>query len=222
MKTRITLIALCAWLFALCNDGLAQSMAARDWDIRYSTGMPSEPKQGIGAWEFDFPPEWVTIPNRNRKKKPRKVEGSVNYVTTRYSQPLSGAVTMSFAVTGTGSPVFNYGFGPDNPCTTPANVRFYIERGDISFNNEFSRWWSNPISAQLAIGSTTLTAPFDPSLWSSVFGKVGTQAPSQFAAALQNVDFIGMTFGGGCFFGHGVNVLNGTAKFTVSEFKVVR
>jgi hypothetical protein len=52
--------------------------------------------------------------------------------------------------------------------------------------------------------------------WSDVIGEFGTlSATTQagFAATLASVSQIGMTFGGGCFFGHGVNVSGGTAAF---------
>lgn len=186
------------------------SMRARDWDFRFSPGVPKHPTAiNSESWEFWFPTSsspWG--------------KSTVNYLTTPYGAPLAGQIAMTLQIVTTGAPQFDYGFGASNPCTTPASVRFYIERGDVGFNTEFSRWWSNPISHQLAAGSTTITAPFDPAQWSSVFGKSGTQAPGEFSLALQNVRYVGMTFGGGCFFGHGVSVSNGTAKMIVTNFGV--
>jgi hypothetical protein len=45
------------------------------------------------------------------------------------------------------------------------------------------------------------------------FGTLSATTQAGFAATLASVSQIGMTFGGGCFFGHGVNVSGGTAAF---------
>jgi uncharacterized membrane protein YedE/YeeE len=55
-----------------------------------------------------------------------------------------------------------------------------------------------------------------------VFGKKGEIAREEFSLALEDVENIGMTFGGGCFFGHGVNVTGGQASFAVTEFSISR
>ena len=38
---------------------------------------------------------------------------------------------------------------------------------------------------------------------------------------LKNVGLIGMTFGGGCFAGHGVYLNSGNATFTVTDFRII-
>lgn len=67
----------------------------------------------------------------------------------------------------------------------------------------------------------TLAVPLRGDQWTSVFGKSGVVAPTQFAAALANVSSLGMTFGGmgGCF-GHGVYVTGGTARWTLSSYTI--
>jgi hypothetical protein len=88
---------------------------------------------------------------------------------------------------------------------------------------EFYRWFSNPIKLVLEAGKVTLAVPFDPAQWSSVFGQFGNanaDANEGFEAALKDMANVGFTFGGGCFFGHGAVVGNGTARFTVTEFAV--
>ena len=60
----------------------------------------------------------------------------------------------------------------------------------------------------------TITVPLTADAWSSVNGKVGNADPETkfaFDKALLNVSRFGVTFGGGCSFGHGVNVRGGTA-----------
>ena len=108
---------------------------------------------------------------------------------------------------------------------SPATVRALIqEQGDtLSTTQEYYRWWSNPVSYTLADGTITLTTPLTPDQWSSVLGKFGnTDATSLagFQNALANVGNVGMTFGGGCFFGHGVNVAGGTAQFKLLNYVI--
>jgi hypothetical protein len=55
----------------------------------------------------------------------------------------------------------------------------------------------------------------------SVFGKKGDDglaAIAGFEQALQNLANVG--FCGGCYYGHGVNVSGGTARFTLSEYSI--
>jgi hypothetical protein len=53
-----------------------------------------------------------------------------------------------------------------------------------------------------------------------VFGKSGEANPAAFAAAMADLGNVGLTFGGGCFFGHGVRIMNGSATFTLERFEV--
>ncbi len=79
-----------------------------------------------------------------------------------------------------------------------------------------------PAGDHLATGQHSITVPLTPDQWSSVLGKKGSAAPLEFAEALRGVDKVGMTFGGGCFFGHGVNVSGGEATFTLKDFAIAR
>ena len=103
----------------------------------------------------------------------------------------------------------------------------HYNRSDLI--TEFGRWWSDPVSYTLAAnGLVTISVPFDPSQWTSVYGKRGNldqTTLSAFNAMLANPGNLGMTFGGGCFAGHGVNVVNGTvvkksAKMIASTVRV--
>jgi hypothetical protein len=51
-------------------------------------------------------------------------------------------------------------------------------------------------------------------------GKTGDRNPAECAEATANLGHAGVTFGGGCFYGHGVRVLNGRATFTLKRFDV--
>jgi hypothetical protein len=72
-------------------------------------------------------------------------------------------------------------------------------------------------------GEITLTVPLTPDQWSSVYGKVenyNADSLAGFEDALRNLGEIGMTFGGGCFFGHGVNVSDGTAHIALISYTI--
>jgi hypothetical protein len=132
---------------------------------------------------------------------------------------------MTFEILTTGAPTFNYALASDNTCTTPATVRLFLERRNDDFSQEFYRWWANPTGYDLqpTPGNVTLTVPLAPDQWSSVYGKFGNSDDASLAGfwdALANLDRVGMTFGGGCFFGHGVNVSGGSARFVLLEYTV--
>jgi hypothetical protein len=181
------------------------------WSILYSPGMPPHPMpQAGGSWYFDFP----TAP------------GSVNYVLSEVNMTASSTVDASIMVTTIGTPTFRYDFGPDNPCVSPAHVRFLLQQkgDDLSGKNgkQYFRWWSNRVAYQLAPGSSKLkTSLTDLNQWTSVFGEkanASTAAAAGFKGAIANLGDVGFSFGGGCFYGHGVHVSGGNARFAVTSF----
>jgi hypothetical protein len=195
------------------------SLSTQTWNIQYSPGMPAHPTAVPGAWYFDFP-----APNCGAAEV-----CSVHYVSTpvRMSVTTSGHVTAVFQITTTGTTVFNYKLNPNNTCDYPAHVRFYLQRRGDNLSGrgeyEFYRWFSNDVAYELGAGSTNLTAPLTPDQWTSVFGKKGDYNPAAkfgFVQALQNLGTIGFVFGGGCFYGHGVNVSGGTARFALKEYSI--
>ena len=112
----------------------------------------------------------------------------------------------------------------------PAAVRFYFRSPSASgpstgtppagFYTQF--WWSNPENAQLLAGNqppAIISANmFDPSEWSDWNGQRGDSSPTVMAAfirATQNVQAIGLSFGGECFFETGVTP---TGTFTTEQF----
>jgi hypothetical protein len=47
----------------------------------------------------------------------------------------------------------------------------------------------------------------------------GRRSESGFVETIKKMGNIGVTFGGGCLFGHGVNVSGGTARFIMTRFE---
>lgn len=157
-----------------------------------------------GALTFEFP-----------------ATGSIHYIYT--ASPLRavhGTLSVTLRVTTTGPVVFNS--LDQSSCGIAPSVRPLIWANDNG-EGDFDRWWSNPFAFTLASGSTTILVPLKPASWSSVNGKRGDQDPQvQFAfdKALLNVTRFGLTFGGGCSFGHGINIRGGTASFVLTDYRI--
>ena len=62
-----------------------------------------------------------------------------------------------------------------------------------------------------------MTVKLSPDQWTNVVGKRSSWG---FAKTRKNMGNIGVTFGGGCFFGHGVNVSGGSARFIMTRFEL--
>jgi hypothetical protein len=181
-------------------------LRANGWVALYGSGVKLAPT--AKGCSFDFPPP----------------PGHVNYVMTPYAASKSHkTMRITFKITAlSGSPQF---VSIEQGCgNQPADFRLLLERqGDtLSSTQEFFRWWSNPDHVKLVADGQlhTLTVPLIPERWSSVFGKFGSQVPSEFNTGLQNLAGVGITFGGGCFFGHGVHVTDGKARFELIDFRI--
>lgn len=210
MKQAFFVVALLS-LAAKPHQSTGISLDPRVWDVRYSSGVRLS-----SPWSFLFP----------------SAPGTVNYVTTKYVAPMSQAQSISFSVRVdaiAGSPSFDYGLGVGgNNCVVLATVRAYIEatvpKGcpDATYTcaPDSARQWSNPIAIELALGTFTATTPLTLDQWSDAAGVRGVDNLSGFSATLSHPGMIGMTFGGGCFFGHGVNVSGGTARLSLLDFRI--
>lgn len=223
-------LALAAFCVLLAVPALAKpvpsgpatvSLKPADWDIRFSPGQPNHPGNG---WVFAFP-------QNNSAKCPGSNCPAIHYVTTKAVTgkiALGQTLTATFTVTGVAS-VWNHITEKDGNTTggSPASVRmFFQQKGDnLTGQGKYAyyRWWSNPISVALAAGTFTITVPLTPANWSSVFGAEGNAsvaATAGFNGAIANLNNLGFTFGGGSFFGHGLNLTSGTATFTLTGYGV--
>src|SRR5215210_218670 len=115
---------------------------------------------------------------------------------------------------------FDY-YGEPDACGRQANVRLYFQTDTGGKFEETDYWWSNPISVDLEAlkaGDQTLAASLsDPSKWSDYNGHFGSdpQYTAAFAEAVKDVQSIGLSFGGGCFFENGVGIKQGTGSGSV-------
>lgn len=149
---------------------------------------------------------------------------AVGYMVRPWTQSIVGSqISVTFKVkVKNGSPSFNYIFETTNTGCYPPHIRIYFQTGVLDNATPGTRWYSNPDAVQLdqalGVGSVTLTVPIDPVLWTDQFGKTGLE-DSGFQVALSSPTYVGLVFGGGNFFGHGVNTSNGVAQFQLSEWK---
>jgi hypothetical protein len=234
MRIRRLVLIAAATLISACNSssppkataGTLISMAPMAWQIRYSPGMPLQPTAYTGGgWQFDFPTNTETpSPCPAAATQPPDFNVSpchhVDYVTIPYTAPITAkSLTVTFDIVAQ-SPVYDYRTAANNTCTTPASVRLLLEHsGDAALTNPVYRWWSTTDhQLQTAGTSLSLTIPLTADQWTDVDGQAGTANTAAFADTLANIGDIGMTFGGGCFYGHGVYLDSGNAAFFVRNF----
>lgn len=180
------------------------SLDPQNWYIYYSAGMPAHPSTDAdGAWSFEFPSS--------------ENGGHVNYVQTPFNATTSpSGVTITFKVESAGA---QYQV-TDPSDKLPATVRLFFEQQGDDLSNPNGRWWAQASMYDLGSqdGQTlTVAVPLTSDQWSNVNGQSDAQA---FSAALKNVGWVGMTFGGQYFAGHGVSLNAGSAKYVLINYSV--
>ena len=187
-------------------------IVAKKWYFQYFKNMPKNPtSNGAGGWYFDFP----------------DINGAVSYVTDTppksllpkviskpYSLKIKGKITASEDA------VFDYKTEDFNTCVVPATVRLLMMK---NMYGEYNRWWAKE-GIELKNGAFEISVPIDPAMWSSVYGKFGNfnaESLKGFWSAFQKKSFLGLSFGGGCFYGHGVRMSSGSARFELTSIEVI-
>jgi len=180
------------------------SLDPQNWYIYYSARMPPHPSaDDDGAWSFQFPSS--------------ETGGHVNYVQTPFDATKTPqSVTITFRVESD-EPQYAVVDLDDN---LPATVRLFFEQQNDDLSDPNGRWWAYASVYDLGSqdGQTlTFTVPFTSDQWSNVDGQFNAEA---FSAALQNIGWVGMTFGGQKFAGHGVAISSGSAKYVLIAYGV--
>lgn len=181
------------------------SLDPQNWYIYYSSGMPFHPSPDpSGAWSFDFPGA--------------QYAGHVNYVQTPFNATkVLHNVTLTFRVESD-APQYQVIDPTDIP---PATVHLFLEQQNDDLVNPDGRWWAHGDN-DYNLGSQdnatiTRVVPLTPDQWSNV---IGLEDPQAFYSALSNVGWIGVTFGGQYFWGHGVALDGGTSRFVLVSLVV--
>ncbi len=211
------LAAIAALTLAACNQPLVSTapapgpigMAASSWTILYSAGMPQHPSPAAAGWFVDLP-----------SCGGDKVDCSLNMIVDGGTRSLSGKLTVAGKIDVTGTPIVNHILGDTtNTCQplTGGNFRFFIAKGDVGASE--NRWFAHQ-TIDLKAGSFDLTVPLTGDQWGGVYGKPGNQDAANFNATLAGSTAVGLVFGGGCFAGHGVNIMNGTMRVTVTDYRM--
>lgn len=154
--------------------------------------------------------------------------GHVNMLTRAWAGTTAGDLNITTRIVVTsGSPIFQLTQGTE-PCTNPPAARPWLattrwEWNDNDGNYDWNRWWSRDQYVVLGPGTTSIVAPLDPGGWSNVNGQLGSSSPEAIAHFWRVVNQggrLGLVFGGGCSYGHGIYVTGGTATFTIMDYTV--
>jgi hypothetical protein len=194
----------------------------KSWYILYSSGTGDHPQAATNA-------AWVL---------PLPSDGHLNYVQSPYrtaARPqqivLSYRIVQSPNAVAASSEDAASPCREHNPCTHVAEFHVFFEQQEDNLSSECGRWWYIPgyrltdvpdasytVDTFVADGEPhTLTIPLTKDLWTSVTGHGNA---SDFESALMNVGFVGITFGGSDFFGHGVYMRQGTLQFHMIDYRV--
>jgi hypothetical protein len=147
--------------------------------------------------------------------------GTIDYLfTKRAPQSLESAQTLVVdgTITTTGTPVFHWDDSQGSSCSMPPRATVFFWSHNMG-KGDFDHWWAFDAPIILGAGAFSVAVPLDAARWSSVLGARGDQAPEAFASAIADVSAMGVTFGGGCFFGHGVYVTGGTATWALTNYE---
>jgi hypothetical protein len=182
----------------------AVSLDPRNWYVFYSAEMPSHPTADpTGAWSFEFPKE--------------QSGGHVNYVQTPFNATTAlHNLTIAFRVE---SDAPQYAV-KDPGDSLPATFHVFFEQQDDNLAEPDGRWWAQPSKYDLGSQdntTVTIVVPLTPDQWTNVYGQ---RDATSFYAALNNVGWIGVTFGGQKFFGHGVALSGGSARYILVDLAV--
>lgn len=174
--------------------------------------MPATTPDGGVTWQFAFQPNMFTALFTTTDPS---MTGNLSMTTLADTITLSGPATTFMTQRG----------GGDCVNDVPATVRFFFRSPSASgpgdpppgpplngvppagFYTQF--WWSNPVNLTLLSGTQTGTIMVSMSnltQWSDWDGKPATDplVTAAFIKATQNVQAIGLSFGGLCFFETGV------------------
>ena len=181
----------------------AVSTSPQDWYVYYSAGMPPHPlADSEGIWSFEFP---------------QIAAGHVNYIQTPFrSTTRLQDVTVVFRVES-GAPLYTV---LDPGDISPATLHIFVEQQGDDLSDPNGRWWAQTGGYDLGSKDNetiTIEVPFTPNDWSNVFGQSDA---TNFSNALTNIGWIGITFGGQYFWGHGVALASGSSKFTLIDMRI--
>lgn len=204
MSRLFAIAAAAALLLAACKDEKRGSVAvpppASTWTFQASPYPIALTPYGVGGVYFDFPPQ-----------------DGAHYLVQGRTAPMSGSITIEYEVAWSDGAQLVGPPDPKNNCDWPAHFSLYVQRqgdqGTASY--QAFRWFST--FQTIRPGSYTLTLPLTTEHFSDVFSGRDQGALD---AALAQPQAVGLTFGVGCFAGHGVYALGGQVRFVIKSFTI--
>jgi len=115
-------------------------------------------------------------------------------------------------------PLYNANVEPGE--SGPPSFHLFLEHANDDFTNPYHRWWCSAGGYNLGTQENqtiTLSCPLTYESWSSVYGRVDE---AQFTETLAHLGGVGVTFGGAGGWGHGVNLLGGSAQFQLLDASI--
>lgn len=198
---------------ARSGNGTAGTWSAYVWDSRFSTLRQTASVAPAGS-VAGFPLQ----------------SNMTALLTTTSASGLVGNLagkTLTATVSLTSTATIVYGLENGSGCPgTPANMRFFISSDPHTYSpskagrNETGYWWSNPASVPMdaPVSGAAISVPLAPGNWSDANGHYSSDSgyTAGFNATVANLQQVGVSFGGGCYYDTGIGVTSGTGSFTLN------
>lgn len=197
-------IASCGGAYTPPSVANTVDMDAAHWSLLYGAGTPSHPATAQPGWQFDIP----------------AAPGSVHYVVAPFNatEDLTGmTLTITFRVVSS-QPAYSANVEAGE--SGPPSFHMFLERSNDDFTNQYYRWWCSAGGYLLGTQDNqtiTLSCPLNYTSWSSVYNQ---SDQAHFTDTLKNLGGVGVTFGGTGGWGHGVNLLSGSAQFQLLDASI--
>lgn len=185
-----------------------------------ATPVTNMPRAGI---YFDFPVSLLPDPLANPPWDGYLLTSLYNPKRLIGTKITGTHLVFVFKVMATPNVLWNHMSDPDNTGPDPAKLTPYISRFNPMYNSwDGSRWWAGACRWALSGGDmVVLDVPLDPDYWSDTYGHPATLDDMHrlnFTGTLNNCWYLGVTFGGGSFFGHGVNISSADGGAVQAQF----
>jgi len=187
----------------------AISLNAADWFFSYGTGNPPIEQNPTGGIAFNIPPAPAAL---GYLKVPAHLTARPQFLSITFRVEASPDAEYNAAIY---SPSIG---GTD---ANPAMFHLFLERrgDDVTDRNkaDYRQWADIHHEFGTADNQTiTLQVPLTQDHWSQVFGM-----HTGLEATLGDLAYVGLTFGGRSFFGHGIQMARGTARVVVVDYRFV-
>jgi hypothetical protein len=213
-----SLLATLTLLFTLAGSVVAQTNFPLDpsqWLLD-----PQQTDQGMvfakkGTLAFWFP-AYATTP-----------DDYAGYLLLPWTQALTGSTfsaTVQVITFPAGTVPVRFTAPYNGGCVSEGRVYIFFQTGQLYNGIEGTQWWAAADAWPIGdTGTATViisAALNDPSRWASVYAHSGTELPAEFANAKAHPTYVGLTFGGNCANGHGLNTRKGEAQFRLVSLTV--